>query len=186
MSTYVGQNHRHALVLLDRALAYTRSTLSTVGPDRSSPTPCADWNLADLLSHMDDGLDAFLEAAEGAVRVEVPRPPGTDIVGLQVKACRLRGVWSAQSPPTVVVADRELPAGLLVSAAALEITVHGWDVGQATGASAPIPEDLAEALMPVAHAVVTPEDRPARFAPPLRTSDSATSAQVLLGFLGRA
>lgn len=186
MTAYVGQDHRHSLVLLDRALDYTRGTLSTVGPDRTCPTPCADWTLADLLCHMDDGLDAFLEAAEGAVRVGVPRGPGTEVGGLQAKACRLRGVWAAQSQPTVIVGDRELPAGVLVSAAALEITVHGWDVAQATGTEGQIPEALAEALMPVAHAVVTPEDRPARFASPLRTPDTATSAQVLLGFLGRA
>ena len=67
--------------LLDRALGYTWAALVTVGPDRSVPTPCADWSLADLLGHMDDGLDAFLEAAEGAVRVEVPRRPGAAIAG---------------------------------------------------------------------------------------------------------
>ncbi len=185
MTTYVGQDHRHAIELLDRALGYTWAALVTVGPDRSVPTPCADWSLADLLGHMDDGLDAFLEAAEGAVRVEVPRRPGAAIAGLQVKACRLRAVWAAQHQPTVAVGDRELPAALLVSAAALEITVHGWDVAQATGARTPIPEDLAEALMPVAHTVVTPADRPARFAEPVLTSEDTTSAGVLLGFLGR-
>ena len=184
MTTRVGQDH-HALELLERALGYTRAALSTVGPDRSVPSPCAGWSLADLLTHMDDGLDAFLEAAGGAVRVEVPRQPGADLHVLQVKACRLLSVWSSQSPPLVVVGDRELPAGLLVSAAALEITVHGWDVGQATGAGPVITEDLAEGLMPVAHAVVTPDDRPGRFAAPLRTTAEASSAEVLLGFLGR-
>ena len=180
------RTHHHALELLERALGYTRVSLSTVGPDRSGPSPCAGWSLADLLAHMDDGLDAFLEAAEGAVRVEVPRAAGADLSALQSKACRLLGVWGSQSPPMVVVGDRELPAGLLVSAAALEITVHGWDVARATGADHEVPEDLARALMPVAHAVVTPEDRAERFAAPLRTAPHASSAEVLLGFLGRA
>jgi hypothetical protein len=85
----------------------------------------------------------------------------------------------------VVVGDRELPAGLLVAAAALEITVHGWDVAQATRTSHDIPEEHARALMPVAHAVVTPDDRAERFAAPIRTPPEATSAQVLLGYLGR-
>ena len=85
----------------------------------------------------------------------------------------------------VVVGDRELPAGLLVSAAALEIAAHGWDVSQATGARHDLPEALARDLMPIAHAVVTPDDRAERFAPPLRTPGEATSAQVLLGYLGR-
>jgi uncharacterized protein (TIGR03086 family) len=180
-----GRTHRDALELLERSLGYTRVALSTVGPDRSGPTPCAGWSLADLLTHMDDGLDAFLEAAGGAVRVEVPRTHGADLAALQSKACRLLGVWQSQSLPMVVVGDRQLPAGLLVSAAALEITVHGWDVARATGTHHDIPEHLARALMPVAHAVVTPDDRTERFAPPARTPPDATSAQVLLGYLGR-
>jgi uncharacterized protein (TIGR03086 family) len=184
----VGRTHHHALELLERALGYTRVALSTVGPDRSGPSPCAGWTLADLLDHMDDGLDAFLEAAGGAVRLpaQLGGGPGADLELLQQKACHLLGVWSADTPPFVLVGDRPVPSGLLVSAAALEITVHGWDVGQATGAGEDLPDDLARALMPVAHAVVTPEDRPGRFGPPVRTGDDAGSSEVLLGFLGRA
>jgi uncharacterized protein (TIGR03086 family) len=184
VSPRVGEEH-HALELLERALGYTRLALTTVGPDRSGRSPCRGWSLADLLAHMDDGLEAFLEAAGGAVRVEVPSRPGADLAALESKACQLLGTWSAQSPPMVVVGDRPVPAGLLVSAAALEITVHGWDVAQATGSGHVIPEELASALMPVAHVVVAPDDRPERFAQPLRTSPDATSAEVLLGFLGR-
>jgi len=57
----VGREHHRALELLERALGYTRGALATVGADRSGPTPCAGWSLADLLCHMDDGLDAFLD-----------------------------------------------------------------------------------------------------------------------------
>ena len=60
MTRTVGREHHRALELLERALGYTRGALATVGADRSGPTPCAGWSLADLLCHMDDGLDAFL------------------------------------------------------------------------------------------------------------------------------
>ena len=185
MTRTVGRAHHRAVELLERALGYTRGALATVGPDRSGPTPCAGWSLADLLLHMDDGLYAFLEAAEGAVRVEVPRRPVADVDLLQSKACHLLGVWSAPTPEYVVVGDRPVLSGLLVSAAALEITVHGWDVGRATGADQEIPDDLARALMPVAQAVVLAEDRPERFAAPRRTDPDASWGDVLLGFLGR-
>jgi len=39
--------------------------------------------------------------------------------------------------------------------------------------------------MPVAHAVVTPDDRPGRFEQPRLTPSDASSSEVLLGFLGR-
>ena len=64
-------------------------------------------------------------------------------------------MWSTPPTTRVAIGDRLLPSGLLVSAAALEIAVHGWDVGRATGEGRDLPEDLAAALMPVARAVVT-------------------------------
>jgi uncharacterized protein (TIGR03086 family) len=181
----VNADHTHALELLDRSLAYTRVALSTVGADRSGPSPCAGWSLGDLLAHMDDGLDAFLEAAGGAVRVEVPSRPGADLELLQVKACHLLGVWSARTPAYVVVGDRPAPSPVIVAAAALEIAVHGWDVAQTTGVRYHLPDLLSRDLLPVAHAVVAPEDRPARFAlPQVRRHDMGPTAE-LLGFLGR-
>ncbi len=177
--------HDRALELLERALTYTRTTLSSVGPDCSGPTPCAGWSLADLLAHMDDGLDTFLEAAGGTVRVEVPWRAGADLEGLQRKACHLLGVWSGPTPPLVVVGDQQLPTDLLVDAAALEITVHGWDVSQATGLDHPLPDDLARRLLPVARRVVTDEDRAERFSAPITPAPGSGSSGQLLGFLGR-
>jgi uncharacterized protein (TIGR03086 family) len=184
----VTAGHDRALELLERALAYTRTTLSSVGPDRSGPTPCAGWSLADLLGHMDDGLDAFLEAAGGTVRVEVPRRAGADLEGLQRKACHLLGVWSGMAPSTpshVMVGDQSLPTDLLVSAAGLEIAVHGWDVAQATGLDHPLPDDLARDLLPVARRMVADEDRAERFAAPVQPAPGSGRPGQLLGFLGR-
>jgi uncharacterized protein (TIGR03086 family) len=135
---------------------------------------------------MDDGLNAFVEAADGAVRVHVPPGPGADLEVMQAKACHLLGVWSARTPSqVVVVGDRPVPSRLLVSAAALEIAVHGWDVGRATGSAKDLPDDLAVALMPVAQAVIMPEDRPSRFAAPVLTAPDARASDVLLGYVGR-
>jgi uncharacterized protein (TIGR03086 family) len=178
--------HDRALELLERALTYTRTTLSSVGPDRSGPTPCAGWSLADLLAHMDDGLDAFLEGAGGTVRVEVPRHPGADLERLQRKACHLLGVWSSPTPSMVSVGDQSLPTDLLVPTAALEIAVHGWDVAQATGLDHPLPADLARSLLPVARRMVADEDRAERFSAPLKPDPGAGSSGQLLAFLGRA
>ena len=65
--------------------------------------------------------------------------------------------------------------------------MHGWDVGQATGAPPDLPDDLALALLPVAQAVVRPEDRagPVR-ALPRRTGPDAPvlAARLLLGLPG--
>ena len=96
------------------------------------------------------------------------------VESLQQKACALLGIWSAPTRPDVRVGDADLATDLLISTAALEITVHGWDVGQATGKGDPIPEGLARALLPVAHQVVDDADRGIRFGSPCPVSDEAS------------
>jgi uncharacterized protein (TIGR03086 family) len=175
-----------AVELLDRALGYTRVALADVGPHNlGAPTPCAGWTLTRLLGHMEDALDAFTEAAAGHVHVD-PAPPTDDRVeALREKACALLGAWTQARPGSVGVGDRQLDAPLLVATAALEITVHGWDVAQSTGRRTPIPEDLAGRLHPVAGRVVQPADRGTRFAPPLLAAGTTSRSDTLLAFLGR-
>ncbi|MGI8645087.1 MAG: maleylpyruvate isomerase N-terminal domain-containing protein, partial [Nocardioides sp.] len=123
--------------LLERALGYTRGRLAGVTPARlHAPTPCAGWDLHDLLVHMDDALDAFLEAAGGVVALRA-RPleasAADTVTRVQVKACALVGVWTAaarQGVKSIDVGGQPVSSGLLVSTAALEVAVHGWDVGR--------------------------------------------------------
>jgi uncharacterized protein (TIGR03086 family) len=179
-----------SVAVLDSALAYTHVALQRARTSPSDlPTPCAQWDLGRLLTHMDDDLDAFTEAATGRV-AGAPSPatmPVAARVGrLQDKACALLGTWSTARPtPDVGIGDQQLPTDLLVMAAALEIAVHGWDVGQVVAGGPPIPEELAARLLPVAQAVVGPEDRPARFAPAATPPRDASYDERLRAFLGR-
>jgi uncharacterized protein (TIGR03086 family) len=176
--------------LLDRSLGYTRVQLAGVRPDLlDHATPCAGWTLADLLAHMEDALDAFTEAAGGAVEVHVPASAAGRVAVIQEKACALLGAWSRPAPGDVVIRDGgaglDLGSPLLVATAALEVTVHGWDVAQSTGSQAPLPDALARALLPVAHRVVGPTDRGLRFAPAATAAPEAPYGVRLLAFLGR-
>jgi uncharacterized protein (TIGR03086 family) len=179
-----------AVELLDRSLAYTRVQLADVRPDLlDRPTPCRGWDLAALLAHMEDGLDAFSEAAAGRVEVDPVPATSTRVEALREKACALLGAWTAARPvaPTAVeVGDAGLDAPLLVATAALEITVHGWDVGQATGRHAPIPEELARGLLGIAEHVIGPGDRGPRFATPRPVPRDASGGDHLLAWTGRA
>lgn len=181
-----------AVELLDRALAYTRVVLAHVtDDDLDLPTPCSGWSLSSLLAHMDDSLDAFLEAASGVVLVELATPDATQVGRLREKACTLLGAWSLAAPTEVAVGDLGLASSLLVRTAALEITVHGWDVSRAIGHTGPIPLALAHSLLRVAETVVDTTDRGVRFGPPRPTAETARYDQYdqydehLLGFLGR-
>ncbi|MET0741055.1 MAG: TIGR03086 family metal-binding protein [Candidatus Nanopelagicales bacterium] len=177
-----------AVELLERSLAYTRTTLASVPSDPlrwAVPTPCAEWDLAALLAHMNDALDAFNEASYGAVGLDLMRQPDVTIAGIQRKACALLGAWSGSYPAVVWVGDAHLPGRLLAATAALEITVHGWDVAQATGHPAAIPSALADDLLLFTAYVIAPEDRGRRFAAPVPVDDPASSADRLLAVTGR-
>jgi len=173
--------------LLERALGYTRSTLATVTPaDLCLPTPCEHWRLADLLAHMEDSLDAFAEGADGAISLHsaAPAPLHERISTLQAKACHLLGAWAVATTPQVEVGGRPMPVGTISRLAAVEITVHGWDVGRTTGAGDPIPEEFAEALLPTALALAL-EHRHGEFGPPVPVPADAGPDRRLLALLGR-
>ena len=174
-----------AVELLERSLGYTRMALAGVTDDRlAAPTPCRGWTLRDLLAHMDDSLDAFTEAAGGSVALTHTRS-APQVVVLQQKACALLGLWSGTGPAGIRVGGMDLATDLLVATAALEITVHGWDVAQATGDGTPIPEGLARHLLPVARRTVAESDRGVRFGQALPEPVAATADVRLRAFLGR-
>ena len=172
--------------------AAVRASVELVGlarpEDLDRPTPCAGWTLGRLLMHMEDALDAFTEAAAGRVEVDPVPPTSTRVEALREKACALLGAWSAArpAPDRVTIGDLGLDAPLLVATAALEITVHGWDVGQATGRRTRVPDDLARGLLPVAEQVIDRSDRGSRFASPRPTTAAAGADERLLAWTGRA
>lgn len=180
-----------AVELLERALGYTRVVLGAVTQaDLDRPTPCADWTLGDLLAHMEDALDAFTEAAGGTLaRASTPVATATGalppVLRIRDKACALLGAWSAPAPPGIDVEGRPVASELLLGAAALEVTVHGWDVARGLGLEHPLPEALAARLLDLAHALVDPADRVVRFAPARPVPAGAPAADRLLAWLGR-
>lgn len=176
--------------LLERALGYTRARLADVHDDLlGRATPCAGWTLADLLTHMDDALDAFTEAAGGAVEPPAGTWASARVAVLTQKACALLGAWRGPAPGDVVISSEsrrvELPSGLLVATAALEVTVHGWDVAQATGRPVAVPQALARDLLPVAERVVVPADRGVRFGAVRPVAAGVPDGIRLLAYLGR-
>lgn len=176
-----------AVELLDRALSYTRVSLADVTDDHlGRPTPCAHWDLGRLLAHMDDALDAFAEGAAGAVDLDDRTPVRVRVESLQLKACALLAAWSRPGAPARIrIGDQTIETPVVVLAAALEITVHGWDVSQAVGTARPIPQPLAAGLLPVAEALVADADRGIQFGVPRPVPAAAPAQDRLLGFLGR-
>ncbi len=175
-----------AVGLLDRALTYTQATLNDVTEtDLGRRTPCEHWNLGQLLAHMEDALDAFAEGECGEVDLRDSVPARARVASLQRKACAMLRAWTTDTRATVRIGDRRLDTEVVVLAAALEVTVHGWDVSQGVGTARPIPLGLARGLLPVAQRLVAAAARGVEFDRPRWVPPDAAPDTRLLGFLGR-
>ena len=76
-----------------------------------------------------------------------------------------------------------MSAPTVASISLLELVVHGWDIGQATGESAEIPDSLALAVLDFARQAIADANRAENFAADLGIGD--TPSDQLIAFLGR-
>ena len=176
------------VAVLERAIAYTLGSLAAVTPDAlARPTPCAAWNLRDLLGHLHDAMAALQDGAQtGRVSI-VAVPAGDDVLSLvRDRAGRLLGAWAnADGSAPIWVHGQPVTAPLMATAGAIEVAVHGWDIAAACGHDRPIPDDLAGELLDLSAVLIRDSDRPGRFGPPVPVPADAAPGARLLAFLGR-
>ncbi len=173
--------------LLERAIGYTLRALRAVEPGLlSRQTPCARWDLELLLWHTVDSLDALRDSIGGTQSADGARP--TDPVrAVRDAACELLGatVTIAPGDRPVAIGDKVLMRSVLLWTGALEITAHGWDIGQTCGGRYPVPAGLADDLLHIAPALITDEERCAQFAAPVAVPSGVSASDRLVAFLGR-
>ena len=188
------------VALLERAVGYTLGQLAAVTPAAlSRATPCPGWDLRALLGHMDDSLAAMCEALT-VKHVRPPGPAGTGteaaagagtaaglstVAAVRARGCQLLGALAGSDENLVWVGGYPVPVRIVASAGAIDVAVHGWDVGRACGTGAPIPGDLALNLLRIAPLLVSGADRPGRFGEPVAVPADASPADRLLAYLGR-
>lgn len=137
---------------------------------------------------MSDSLAALGEAAQShRISVRYAQPLTSDLVELlRQQACELLAAWTHNDGAQLIeIAGSAIDATVLAAAGAVEIAVHGWDVAQACCCVHPLPAALAADLYELLPLVISPADRPHRFAPPQVVSPAAGPAQRLLAALGR-
>jgi uncharacterized protein (TIGR03086 family) len=179
------------LTVLGGATRYLfQSILLVRDSDLLAPTPCVDWNLGRLLRHVQASLEHFTGVLAAC---EIPTPEAemnveTDPVSaIRTRIVDLLVAWT--SDPTAErwceVGDRQLSARVVVSVAAIEMILHGWDITQACGKDRPIPESLAENLVKVSPPLAEVGLVNGAFRAPLALPWPATSGERLLALFGR-
>lgn len=174
--------------LLERAIGYALGTLHLVTPETmDNRTPCAEWNLHQLMAHLNDGVQALTDAlASGYVSAEPIGGETCPVAVLQAEASRLLGALSvARGSGAISIAGHPLAVTVVAGAGALEVAVHGWDVARACGERRPIPARLAAELLELAPLLVTDAERPGRFAPAVPLPRGSGPSDRLLAFVGR-
>lgn len=180
--------------LLRPAIEYACECVSHVTQESlQHRTPCTEWNLAELLCHVNESLAVLHEGtALGFIATGPLARPGDVSADSLVKTFtdRTRDFLAGATPPSgdtglVTIADRVLPHDLLVAVGVLETVVHGWDIASACNVDKPIPEPLALGIMEVLPVLVTDQARGDDFGPPIRVPRQAASSDRLLAFLGR-
>ncbi len=175
--------------LLERAIRYARTVVVQVRPtDLARPTPCAGWDLLDLMRHLNESVAALREAVEHACVFPGPAPGGAgrDVLEtFDMQSGLLLSGWDEQrGDRPVTVGRRPVPGLVVANAGAVELAVHGWDVAQACGLPDGIPLDLAAHLLAVARWVV-PWPRFPQFGPEVPAGGAQAADERLLAFLGR-
>jgi uncharacterized protein (TIGR03086 family) len=164
--------------------------------DLGRPTPCAGWDLSDLLAHMVGQNYGFASAVEGDgdLAVFADRAVGDDpAADYAASVDRVVGAFSAPDLlerevfMAVIRGGRTVPGGTVVGFHLVDYVVHGWDVAKTLEVPASYDEDVLQIALEVAEAVPTEarsEDARAPFRPTIATS-SADLLDRIVANLGR-
>jgi uncharacterized protein (TIGR03086 family) len=185
-----------SIEVLEKAYVSTRSVLVNISPEQlDDPTPCASWNVRDLLNHTVGG--PFYQAATVELR-EDPTDGGTfdyasgDFVSEFDAGTKLAlAAFSAEGAMdrTVNAPFGQVPASIFIWVVSVDTFSHGWDLARATGQSTDLDPALAEQLLEVATIALTDDfrgdDTQMPFGPAVAVPDDLCAADKLAGFLGR-
>jgi len=182
--------------VLERACRSTAAVLELVSSaDFDRPTPCASWNVGDIVNHVVGGAGYFAELAEkGEVtdRGEDPDCAATDFTAaFRREAERLVAAYRAPEAMTkpMKLPFGELPGSVCIWIAAGDIFTHGWDLAKATGQPTDLEPEVAARLLVQLEPMLPDEmrgpDGEAAFGPRVEIADSAPAADRLAAFEGR-
>ncbi len=169
--------------------------------DLNRPTPCAGWNLVDLLAHMTVQHRGFAAAASGlGADPDVWRPEGVraaviaDPAGTYADAAHaVLDAFSADgaSETTFALPDfgpgATFPGTVAMDFHFIDYVVHGWDVAATLGIPYELPADVVSAALPLALFVPDGDFRAIDGAPfgPAVDGESADDLERMLRHLGR-
>ncbi|MEU7819354.1 TIGR03086 family metal-binding protein [Catellatospora sp. NPDC049133] len=193
MTTITGTN---AITLLAAAHTALRTAVAGVPADGwGLPTPCAHWNVTQVLQHATGDQIGFAAAITGGPwPSEDPFQPSGSIDGdatalleqaLSASAAAFATVPADAEQVPVPLPQGPLPLWIAAGAAALDAAVHAWDIAVATGRPSPLTAHDSRQLLTVARQIVEPLRAYGAYAAELTVAADTDPTTELLAYLGR-
>lgn len=155
-------------------------------------TPCADWDVQSLISHvvLGDASVPLLFSGEplpldAAVDISIlgPNPVAT------WRGTALAAIDALQAPGAMDVVVNH-PTGpqqgsVVARFRLVDVLTHAWDLATATGIEVEIPEELAETVLEFLLPMYDALRASGQFGDPVEPPEGAPAWQRMLGLLGR-
>ncbi|MGB2756831.1 MAG: TIGR03086 family metal-binding protein [Acidimicrobiia bacterium] len=179
---------------LEKTIAATRAVLANVTADQlSEPTPCASWNVAQLVDHI-VGAQYFFQAGMTGSGMEKASQAFSDGDFLEAFDAAAAGTLASFQEEGVMQKMITLPFGTMPGAAVCGMACtdtlqHAWDLAKATGQDTNLAPEVATGLLAAAQTSIQesfrgPEGAP--FGPKQAAPEGASAADQLAAFLGRS
>lgn len=168
-----------------RASTAIEALIAAVRPDQwDAPTPCAEWNLRQLVNHLVE-VNYSLATRFGGPSGGTGEDP---VVAYQQSAqalsdaLALPGVLEQTYPGPFAhtTGDRQLQVRMA------DLLTHGWDLAQTTGVPANLPADLVENAVGLVENRAAAFARSGKFGTPQPVAPNAPVLERLAALTGRS
>lgn len=165
--------------------ALERAVTAAAAADQSLPTPCAEYNLGELMDHTVMALKYLGRLSEGHVRVPEGASPAEAIMALTEQT--LRG-WRERGLNGEVgrAANVTMPAVDGVHVFFDEMVLHTWDFEQALGLTAALDEGVIAAMSARSRRLIDKYRAKGAYGPAQPAPATASAIDQLAAYSGRS
>ncbi|MGM7777011.1 TIGR03086 family metal-binding protein [Arthrobacter sp. KNU-44] len=173
------------LTSADATLAIVQRVLAHVTEaDAQTQTPCADFNVSQLLDHLAGSIANIAKALGAEVADDAGKSPEVRIADLAQPT--LEALYRRGLEGTIDMGFAELPATMVASILNLEFLVHAWDFSKALGLEVSVADELTDYVEVLAQNTISEQVRASgSFAPAQQVAETASSLERLVAFTGR-
>jgi uncharacterized protein (TIGR03086 family) len=184
------------LPTMERVLDRAGAVVDKVKPDQlGNSTPCTEWTVRDVMNHVVGGATMFAECVEsGSVADDrLGQLMGGDNLGDDYKGAfhtasdRARAAFGGEGAleKMVKLPFGEMPAGVALNIAVMDVMTHAVDIARATGQKID-DDELLETALTIGRQLITDDFRaPGVFDAEQPAPADASAEDKLLAFAGR-